>query len=99
MLDLLKIITLRQRSPNCFVRGPHKLLHNSSGAEHLRWCEGFGIRYILPNQQVFRRCGSFSLLTNYPCGRKTWLRGPDGMASRTGCNGFTGQIGTAGCSL
>ena len=67
-------ICLEQGSPNFLVRGPHKLLHNSSRAAHLTYCDYFGICYILPNQQIFRKY-YFLLLTK--C-----LRGPDEMAPR-----------------
>jgi len=43
------------RFPNFFVRGQHTLLHNSSRAGHHAWCDCFGLYYILPNQQNFRK--------------------------------------------
>ena len=60
----------RPGSPNFIVRGPQKLLDNSSRAGHLTWSGCFGICYILPNQQIFRKYHIFSLLTK-------WFRGPD----------------------
>jgi len=66
------LVLLGQGSPNVFVRGPHKLLHNRSRAGHLAQCCCFGIRYILPNQQIFRKCNIFSLLKNIFAGRMKW---------------------------
>ena len=43
---------LHQRSPNFLSEG-HKLLHNSSRAGHLTWCDCFEICHILLNQHVF----------------------------------------------
>jgi len=62
----------KQRSPNVYVRGPHKLSHNSSRAGHLTYCVFRVMCYIPPNQLIFRRCTTFSFLTK-------WLRGPDEM--------------------
>ena len=41
-------VPLSQRSPNVFVRGSHKLLHNSPRAGHLTQCDCFEKCYILP---------------------------------------------------
>jgi len=43
---------LERSSPIFFVSGPHTPLGNVSSAEHLTWCDYFGI-WILPNQQSF----------------------------------------------
>ena len=51
-------------SPNFFVRGPLKLLHNSARAERHPQCDCFGICCILPNQQLFRKYVSFHFLHN-----------------------------------
>jgi len=67
---ILRILTLDQGSPNFFVREPHKLLHNSSRAGHLTYCDCFWPCCILPNQQIIRKSIIFSLLTK-------WFRGPD----------------------
>jgi len=53
-LYTIRSILPMQESPNVFVRGTHKLLHSSSMAEHLAYCDCFGKCYVLPNQQVFR---------------------------------------------
>ena len=45
-----------------FGRGPHQLLHNSSRARHLVYCDFFGMCYILSNQHIFRKYIIFSLL-------------------------------------
>ena len=75
-LERAKMQTSRvQGSPNFFVRGPHKLLQKSPRAGHRTQCDCFGISYILPNQQVFRKYNMFSLLTK-------WLCGTDEMTSR-----------------
>jgi len=42
-----------ERSPNFFVRGPHKLSLHSSRAGCLTLWDCFGICYILPNQKNF----------------------------------------------
>jgi len=57
-----------QASPNFFVRGPHKLSHNSSGAGQFMLCDCFGICCILPNQQVSRKYIISSFLSKYLCG-------------------------------
>jgi len=59
---LMKYKQKGQGSPNFFVRGPHKVLQNSSRAGHLEYCVWFGIRYTLSNQQSFRKYIIFSLL-------------------------------------
>jgi len=41
-------MNLAQGSPYFFVRGAHKLLHNSTRAGHLTQCLYFGVCYILP---------------------------------------------------
>jgi len=46
-------IWIRAEVSNFFVRGPHELSHNSPRAGHLMLCDCFGLRYILPNKQVF----------------------------------------------
>jgi len=63
------------RGLNVFVRGSHKLLHNSSRAGHLTQCDCFGVCYILPNQQFFCKQIILWLLTKYICDRMKLLRG------------------------
>ena len=48
-------------SPNFFIRGPHKLIHNRSRAGHLTQLIVAGY-VILPNQQVFRKYIIFSFM-------------------------------------
>jgi len=71
----LYIYILSQGPPNFIVRRPHKLVHNNSeGRTSYLMC--FGICYILPNQQIFRKHVIYSLLTNAFAGQMKWLRGP-----------------------
>jgi len=57
----------RTGSPNFFIRGPHKLLHKSTWAEHLTYWDCFGICYILPNQSFSSI--NFSILIKVYAGR------------------------------
>jgi len=51
-------IHIGQGSPNILGEDhvSHKLLHNSLRAGHLGSFDFFGICYILPNQDIFRKC-------------------------------------------
>ena len=53
----------RQGLYKFFGKG-YKLLHNSSRAGHLAWCDFSGICSILPNKHIFRKYIIFSLLAN-----------------------------------
>jgi len=75
---------IEQGSPNFFVIGPHKLLHNSSMARHLPQWDCFGIWCALPNQQFVCKYIIFSFLTHCLCRQMKWLCGPDGRALQAG---------------
>jgi len=62
---MIRLTDSLQGSPDFFVRGPHKLLHNSSRAGHLTECDCFGICCILQYQLfvkiLFFHCWKMSL--------------------------------------
>ena len=89
MLDLLKIITLRQRSPNCFVRGHINYYTTVRGPNILGdvkvsgYVTFYQINKYFVDVVVFRYWQIILAAGNHGfAGRMEWLRAPDAMVSR-----------------